>query len=123
MLPTEPHGPVTVIGEGSKRFRPIYSADLIAALTAARTLGTPGTYDLAGPESLFINEIVHHLKGPDVTIKQMPVAAAEHIPGLPHAVIDLFTKPGREPDPTTAWHMLDITPTPLATIWRPTVHH
>jgi hypothetical protein len=41
---------------------------------------------------------------------------------MPDTVIDLFTKPGREPDSMTAWRTLDITPTPLDTLWPPTAN-
>jgi uncharacterized protein YbjT (DUF2867 family) len=115
MLPSEPGSPITVIGDGGKRFRPLYSGDLIAALVAACTTGAPGTWDLVGPESLSVNEIVHRLNGPHVTVRHLPT----EVVAVPQSVIDLFTEPGRQPDVGTAWRMLGMTPTPLAAIWPP----
>jgi uncharacterized protein YbjT (DUF2867 family)/transposase len=112
MLPAEPGGPVTVIGDGTKRFQPLCSADLVDALMAACTQGRPGTHDLVGPDKLSVEQIVRHLNGPDITIKHLPVAAARTIPALPPTVIDLFTTPGREPDPVPTWRMLGLAPTP-----------
>jgi NADH dehydrogenase len=119
MLPADSPGPVTVIGDGTKRFRPLYSGDIVKALVAACTTDAAGTYDLVGPENLSVNEIVYRLNGPGVTIQPLPVAAARRIPAIPDTAIELFTKPGREPDPVTAWRILGITPTPLADIWPP----
>ncbi|OXM59693.1 SDR family oxidoreductase [Amycolatopsis vastitatis] len=119
MLPTTPGGPVTVIGDGTRRFQPLYSTDLINALINACTHATPGTHDLTGPDTLSVEQIVRSLNGPDVAIDYLPAAAARTISALPASVIDLFTTPGREPDPTPTWRMLDLTPTPLTEIWPP----
>jgi uncharacterized protein YbjT (DUF2867 family) len=119
MLAEHSGAPVTVIGDGTKHFRPLYSGDIINALIAACTSTATGIYDLVGPENLTINDIIRRINGPTASMRHLPVEAARQIPAIPDTAIDLFTKPGREPDPTTAWHALGITPTPLNTIWRP----
>ncbi len=117
MLPAPGGGPVTVLGDGTRRFRPLSSGDIVDALAAAVTADVTGIYDLVGPEDLTVGQIVRRLNGPDAPVRYLAPEEARRIPAIPPSVIDMFTKPGRETDPVTAWNLLRLTPTPLDAIW------
>jgi NADH dehydrogenase len=86
--------PVLVPGDGSQRVAPILLDDVVAALMAGLVRGTPGTYDLAGPESMTLDALVSLLNGGHTRIRHVPprvaLLAARFLPSLPRAAVALM---------------------------------
>jgi uncharacterized protein YbjT (DUF2867 family) len=89
-------GPVRVPGSGKQRIAPLYIGDVVEALS--RALLDPdaptGTFELAGPEEMTMDEFVLALNGPQMRIRHSPVPvarlAAKLAPSLTPALMDLM---------------------------------
>jgi NADH dehydrogenase len=92
-----PTGRVAVLGSGRQRVQPVFLGDVAAALAAAMERGAPGTYDLAGPESMTLDELVALLnRDRDVRLRHLPdplARALAHLKtSLPRALVDVMLR-------------------------------
>jgi NADH dehydrogenase len=103
--------PVTVFGTGHQRYAWVARQDVVEVLRhAALDPDTPtGTFDLAGPEALTVDDTVRLLNGPAVRIRHVPPAAARLLgrlhPELSHPLIDVLLRdcvPAGDPRRTAA---------------------
>ena len=87
---------VLVPGDGTQRVAPIFLDDVVSALVAALAGGAPGRYELAGPETMTLDDLVALLNGGLAHVRHVPARvarlAARFIPSLPRAVVDLMLR-------------------------------
>jgi NADH dehydrogenase len=121
-LLARPSGVVTVLGRGRQLVQPLYLGDAAAALAAALEGGAPGTYDLAGPEWMPLDDLARLLnRGRDLRLRHVPALAARALgrlwPSLSPALVDVMLRDcvgETEPAATTFGLRL----TPLGEIWN-----
>jgi NADH dehydrogenase len=92
-----PTGRVTLLGRGSQLVQPVFVGDVAAAVAAAIERGAPGTYDLAGPDGMSLDELARLLnRGRDVRIQHVPGPLARAMgrlwPSWPPALVDLLLR-------------------------------
>lgn len=93
-----PSGRVTVLGRGRQTVRPVFLGDVAEALAAAVAQGAPGTYELAGPDAMSLDELVALLNPgrDDLRVRHLPrlaARAAAHLrPSLPPAFVDVMLR-------------------------------
>jgi NADH dehydrogenase len=113
---------VNVLGSGCQRVAPVYAGDVVAALLAALLGGPAGTYELAGPQVLTMDDLVRlvnqswfppmrHVPGPLARI------VAESVPGLPAPLVDVMTRDSLG-DSEPARDAFGLTLTSLRDVWR-----
>lgn len=113
---------VAVLGNGRQRVAPVYLGDVVAAVLAALSSDTSGTFDLAGPETMTMDELVR-LLNPDggVRISHVPWPAAQLLrfvgPKLPAALIDIMRKDSLGKGDAAA-EALGISLMSLSDVWR-----
>ncbi|EJL90038.1 putative nucleoside-diphosphate sugar epimerase [Herbaspirillum sp. CF444] len=114
-----PDAPVTLYGSGEQRCRPINLGDIATiAEAAALGAGSPGTYELGGPDEHSLVELVQLVNGRRVPVQTIAVAQAGACAKLPATVIDLIARtqtphPG-EVEATAAHFGVQLTPLSLA---------
>ncbi|MFC9502815.1 NAD-dependent epimerase/dehydratase family protein [Streptomyces sp. NPDC057002] len=112
-----PGAPVRVIGDGTQRFRPTHSADVLDALTrAALGRGVAGTYELVGPSEFAVADLPELINGHRVPVERMPLQRPASVPGPPHTVADLMAHPMAPTDADTVTKAFGLTLT------RPEAH-
>jgi NADH dehydrogenase len=88
--------PVLVPGDGTQRVAPILLDDVVSALLAAMAGGPPGTYELAGPDVMTLDELVSLLNGGLARVRHVPARvarlAARLLPSVPPAMVDLMLR-------------------------------
>lgn len=119
-LMAPPTGRVTVLGNGRQLVQPVFPGDVAAALAAAMEGGAPGTYDLAGPEWMSLDELVRLLnRDRDVRLRHVPGLLARALarvwPALPPALVDVMLRDVGETEPATAAFSLRLTS--LKDVW------
>ncbi|MFI5688121.1 NAD-dependent epimerase/dehydratase family protein [Streptomyces sp. NPDC051636] len=113
-----PGAPVRVVGDGTQRFRPTHSADILDALTqAALGRGEAGTYDLVGPSEFALADLPELINGHRVPIEHMPVQRPASVPGPPQTVVDLLAHPMTPGDPDAVTKVFDLSLTRPETNW------
>jgi NADH dehydrogenase len=120
-LLARPNGRVTVLGSGRQLVQPVFLEDVAAALAAAIEGGPEGTYDLAGPEWMPLDELALLLnRGRDVRLRHLPALIARTLarawPALPPAMVDVIVRDSvGEAEPAAAAFGLRLTR--LGDIW------
>ncbi|MEU6258515.1 hypothetical protein [Streptomyces sp. NPDC047043] len=110
--------PVRIVGDGMQRFRPVYAADVVAAIiNAGRGLGKAGVYDLVGPSDFTITDIAEKINGRAVPIDRVSLDQAAGLPGPPATVAYLLANPTPSSDPDTAGRAFHLTLTRPETKW------
>lgn len=89
-------GIVLVPGYGTQPIAPVLVDDVVDALTAALQGGPPGTYDLAGPEEMELDDLVALVNRVGVVVRHVPARiarlAAKFLPSLPVAAVDVLLR-------------------------------
>lgn len=91
-------GRVSVLGSGAQRLTPILLGDVAdAVVRAALDPTTPtGTFELAGVETLTVDELVRVLNGGPVRIRHLPPVLAHALatvsPSLPRPLVDVMLR-------------------------------
>ncbi|WP_413810745.1 SDR family oxidoreductase [Streptomyces sp. OE57] len=115
---TAPDAPVRIIGDGTQRFRPIYSADAVDALAkAALGHGAPGTYDLVGPREFVVADLPELINGHPVPVTHVSAQQAATVPGPPKTVVDLLANHPTPPGPDAVIEAFELSLTSLETTW------
>ncbi|MFD4602978.1 SDR family oxidoreductase [Streptomyces sp. NPDC058464] len=113
-----PDAPVRVAGDGTQRFCPTYSGDILDALTrAAFGQGEAGTYDLVGPSEFAVADLPELINGHRVPVEYMPVRRPASVPGPPHTVVDLLAHPMEPADPDAVVKAFGLSLTRPETHW------
>lgn len=113
-------GAVTVFGDGRQRVAPVFRGDVAATLHAAVAGGSAGVYDLVGPDTMTMDDLVRLVNGPDVRIRHLPAWAARLLgrllPSLPPALVDVLLRDATG-DSSAAQAAFGISLTHLAAVW------
>ncbi len=112
--------PVLVVGSGRQRYQPVYVGDVAQALVAAASGDVPaGTYSLAGPEVILVDEMVALLNGPAAEERHLEGlvarAAALVAPTLTQAMVGVLSRDSL-PDVPLLWPLIDLTPTAMTSV-------
>jgi uncharacterized protein YbjT (DUF2867 family) len=111
--------PVAVVGEGRQRYQPVYVGDVGLAAAGGRV--APGTYSIAGPEALTLDELVALVNGHEVTERHLhglaARAAAAVSPRLTQAMVGVLSGDSL-PDVPVLWPHVGFAPTALREIYR-----
>jgi nucleoside-diphosphate-sugar epimerase len=112
--------PVLVPGDGSQRVAPVFLEDVVSALMAGLVRGQPGTYELAGPETMTLDELVSLLNGGLARVRHVPARvarlAARFLPSLPRAAVDLMLRDSLG-DPSRAVEAFGLSLHSLRDVW------
>ncbi|HET8647896.1 MAG TPA: NAD-dependent epimerase/dehydratase family protein, partial [Vicinamibacteria bacterium] len=116
-----PAGQVVLVpGDGTQAVAPVFVGDVVAAILGALCEGEGGTYDLAGPEAMSLNELVALVNRGEARIRHVPERlarlAALFIPSLPAALVDLMLRPALG-DSSLAAGAFGIAPRSLRGLW------
>ncbi|MFD7668400.1 NAD-dependent epimerase/dehydratase family protein [Streptomyces sp. NPDC059788] len=113
-----PGVPVRVIGDGTQRFRPVYSADAVEALVkAAGGDGRPGTYDLVGPGEFLAADLPGLINGRPVPVEYVSAGQATAVSKVPHTLADLLANHAVPPGSEAVAHAFGLSLTCLETTW------
>ncbi|HMH22847.1 MAG TPA: NAD-dependent epimerase/dehydratase family protein [Puia sp.] len=87
--------PVPTIGNGRQKMHPVYRGDVVNAIVAALEKGSPGTYELSGPEEITINGFIRLVnRDPAVKMRHIPawlaIILSRFIPGISPTFVDLM---------------------------------
>jgi NAD(P)H dehydrogenase (quinone) len=112
---------VTVLGGGAQLVQPVYLGDVAEAVARAVEGAPAGTYDLAGPDAMTLDDLVRLLnRGGDVRLRHVPAPLARALAwfwrGLPPALVDLLLR-DRVGEPERATAALGLRLTHLGDIW------
>lgn len=112
---------VTVLGSGRQAVAPVYLGDVVFALEAALGDGPPGTYELAGPGRMSMDDLVRLLnRNPEVAIRHLPGWAARVLgvllPTMPRPLVEVMVRDSVG-DPSRAVAAFGLQLTSLRTIW------
>ncbi len=121
-LLVQPGKEVMVLGDGQQVLTPVYVGDAASALVAALTAGPYGTYELAGPDRMTLDDLVRLLnQRADVPITHYPVWMARLLgmiaPTLPGPLIDVLLQDSVG-DPARVVATFGLTLTSLRAIWE-----
>jgi len=110
-----------VLGSGRQIVAPLYLGDVVMALTLAMTGGSPGVYELAGPDQMALDDLVRLLnRNPEVPISHLPNPAARILGGilplLPSAFVDVILQDSIG-DSSRAKSTFGLKLTSLRSIW------
>lgn len=69
--------PVRALGDGRQLVAPLYAGDLVSMLvTVVAGEGPAGTFELGGPETMPVDDLIHIVNHPDISVRYTPVLAA-----------------------------------------------
>jgi len=111
-----------VMGSGRQVIAPVYVEDVVSALIAAMKEGAPGTYELAGPNRMTMDELIRLLnRNPDLSISHTPDSIARVLgfvlPFLPAPFVDVILRDSVG-DPKKAQSTFGLELTSLKKVWR-----
>ncbi len=116
----QPGKPADVPGDGQQVVMPIFVEDVASALVAAITRGTYGTYELAGPERMSLDDFVRLLHCSDVAIRHVPTWMARLLsvvqPAVPGPMVDVLLR-DNVGNPSRACEVFGLMLTPLREVW------
>jgi NADH dehydrogenase len=119
----KPGRKVGILGKGDQTVSPLYLRDVVTALIVALKEGDPGTYELAGPDKMSMNDLARLLnRNPEVRLSHLPQWMARVlgtlIPKLlPRPFVEVIMQDSVG-DPSRAAHTFGLRLTSLRTIWR-----
>lgn len=111
-----------VLGDGRQVVAPVYVGDVVTALLAAMKTGSPGIYELAGPEQMSMNDLARLLnRNPEVRIAHVSNwfirFLGRILPMLPSPFVDVILSDSVG-DSSRAKSVFEFKLTSLRTIWR-----
>lgn len=69
--------PIRALGDGRQLVAPLYAGDLVSMLVSVATgEGPGGTFELGGPETMPVDDLIHIINHPDISVRYTPVLAA-----------------------------------------------
>lgn len=113
---------VRLLGNGRQRQQPVYRGDVVRAIAAAIERGTPGVYDLTGPEEMIADDLIRLInRNRDVRISHVPAWLARtlslFVAELPSTFVDIMLRDAVG-DSSRAVTEFGLKPTLLSTLWR-----
>jgi NADH dehydrogenase len=90
-------GKARVLGSGRNLVMPVYLDDVVAALVAASKTGGPGTFELAGPDRMTLDDLARLLNhDPALRISHVPPALASLVgrvfPSISPTLVEVVTR-------------------------------
>lgn len=120
-------GRVSVLGPGTQRLTPVVLDDVVDAIAAAALDPTSpvGTFEVAGPDTVTMDELVRLLNPPGVRIRHVPAWLARLlgivVPSLPRPLVDvLLADAVAGPQAGDDLARFGVTPRSIADVWQPT---
>jgi nucleoside-diphosphate-sugar epimerase len=119
----KPGKKVGILGKGNQTVAPLYLGDAVTALIVALKEGKPGTYDLAGPDRMSMNDLARLLnRDPDVRLSHLPQWMAGALGALmpkllPRPFVEVIMQ-DCVGDASRAANTFGLKFTSLRTIWR-----
>jgi nucleoside-diphosphate-sugar epimerase len=119
----KPGRKVGIVGKGDQIVAPLYLRDVVTALIVALKEGKPGTYELAGPDKMTMNDLARLLnRNPQVRLSHLPQWMARALGTLmpkllPRPFVEVIMQDSVG-DPSRAAHAFGLRLTSLRTIWR-----
>ena len=115
--------PIRALGDGRQLVAPIYAGDLVSMLVSVATgEGPAGTFELGGPETMPVDDLIHLINHPDISVRYTPVlAAAAAVPfsrQLTSALVGVMGSDSVPIDnPHEAAAAFGVELTPIDTVW------
>lgn len=114
--------PVNVLGTGRQIVAPIFVGDVVEAIVAALRRPKPGTYDLAGPDTMTMDELVQALnRGREVRVRHLQRwiahVAKRFTPRLSGPLIDVMCADSTG-DSSQAIGAFGLEPTSISRAWQ-----
>jgi nucleoside-diphosphate-sugar epimerase len=119
----KPGRKVGILGKGNQMVAPLYLGDVVTALVVALKEGKPGTYDLAGPDRMSMNDLARLLnRNPEVRLSHLPQGMVRVLGALmprllPRPFVEVIMQ-DCVADASRALHTFGLRLTSLRTIWR-----
>lgn len=114
--------PIRALGDGRQLVAPLFAGDLVSILVAACDGGPTGTFELGGPETMPLDDLIHIVNHPDISVRYTPVLLATIVAPfskqLTPALIGVMgsdSVPGDNPRQAAAAFGASLTP--LDTVW------
>jgi nucleoside-diphosphate-sugar epimerase len=114
---------VTILGSGRQTVAPVFLGDVVSAIITALERGADGAFDLPGPESMSLDDLVRLLnRDQSVPIRHVPAPLARLLPfvvrDLPRALVDVMLG-DCVGDPTQVRRELGLMLASLRQVWSP----
>lgn len=72
--------PIRAIGDGRQMVAPIFAGDVVSMIVAAATgSGPQGTFELGGPETMPVDDLIHIVNHPDIHVRYTQVLVAAFV--------------------------------------------
>jgi nucleoside-diphosphate-sugar epimerase len=119
----KPGRKVGILGKGNQQVAPLYLADVVKALMVALKEGKSGTYELAGPDRMTMNDLARLLnRNPEVRLSHLPhwmirVLGTLMPKLLPRPFVEVIMQ-DNVGDASRAAHTFGLKFTSLKTIWH-----
>ena len=114
---------VTILGSGRQTVAPVFLGDVVSAIITALERDVDGTFDLPGPESMTLDDLVRLLnRDQSVPIRHIPAPLARLLPfvvrDLPGALVDVMLG-DCVGDPSRVRREFGLMLTSLRQVWSP----
>jgi len=116
-------GPIRAIGDGRQLVAPIFAGDVVAMIVSAATgEGPEGTFELGGPETMPLDDLIHIVNHPDISVRYTPVLLAAFIAlfskRITSALVGVMGSDSvPEGDPVAAAALFGAKLTPIDSVW------
>jgi nucleoside-diphosphate-sugar epimerase len=115
--------PIRALGDGRQLVAPLYAGDLVSMLVAvASSEGPTGTFEVGGPETMPVDDLIHIINHPDITVRYTPVLAAAGVAlfskRITSALVGVMCSDSVPIDnPQESAATFGVSLTPLDTVW------
>jgi len=113
---------VPAIGNGLQKMHPVYRNDVVNSIVASLEKGSPGIYELSGPEEITINGFIQLVNQyPAVKIRHIPgwlvLILSRFMPGLSPTFVDLMLHHSDSFYTPDTYREFGIEPTSISRLW------
>jgi len=115
--------PIRAIGDGRQLVAPLFAGDLVSMIVAAISgEGPAGTFELGGPETMPVDDLIHIVNHPDISVRYTSVLlAAALVPvskQLTSALVGVMGSDSVPIDnPVESAAAFGVSLTPIDTVW------
>lgn len=115
--------PIRALGDGRQLVAPIFAGDLVSVIVCAATgEGPTGTFELGGPETMPLDDLIHIVNHPDIHVRYTQVLVGAFVALFssqitPALVGVMGSDSVPEGDPAEAAAAFGVTLTPIDTVW------
>ena len=115
--------PIRALGDGRQLVAPVFADDVVGMVVAAATgEGPEGTFEVGGPETMPLDDLIHIVNHPDITVRYTPVlvgaVAATFSSQITPALVGVMGSDSvPDGDPAAAAARFGVKLTPIDTVW------